>query len=169
VAEIGTICFQMIKGMIDHLRLVDEAQIAKAILRLLELEKTVVEGAGAVPLAAAADRSLGLEGKKVVLLLCGGNIDVTIISRVIERGLAADGRLCRITAAITDRPGGLAQLTKTIAASGASIKEVHHDRNFGPADIARVYVSCVLETRDFDHIREIEAALRADGFEFAIT
>ena len=75
----------------------------------------------------------------------------------------------RIAAAITDRPGGLAQLTKTIAASGASIKEVHHDRNFGPADIARVYVSCVLETRDFDHIREIETALRADGFEFTIT
>jgi threonine dehydratase len=166
VAEIGTLCFDMIKGMIDQLILVDEAQIAKAIVQLLELEKTVVEGAGAVPLAAAADRSLGLEGKKVVLLLCGGNIDVTLISRIIERGLAADGRLCRITAAITDRPGGLAHLAKSIAAAGASIKEVHHDRNFGPPDISRVYVSTVLETRDFDHIAEIEAALRADGFEF---
>jgi threonine dehydratase len=168
VAEIGTLCFQMIKGMIDQLCLVDEAQIAKAILRLLELEKTVVEGAGAVPLAAAADKSLGLEGKKVVLLLSGGNIDVTLISRIIERGLAADGRLCRITAALSDRPGGLAQLAKTIAASGASIKEVHHDRNFGPADISRIYVSCVLETRDFDHIRELEASLRVDGFEFTV-
>jgi threonine dehydratase len=168
VAEIGSLCFQMIKGLIDQLRLVDEAQIAKAILRLLELEKMVVEGAGAVSLAAAADRSLGLEGKKVVLLLCGGNIDVTLISRIIERGLAADGRLCRITAVITDRPGGLAQLAKTIAACGASIKEVHHDRNFGPADIARVYVSCVLETRDFDHIGEVESALKAEGFEITL-
>ncbi len=168
VAEIGKLCFDMIKGMIDQLVLVDEPQIAKAIVRLLELEKTVVEGAGAVPLAAASDRSLGLEGKKVVLLLCGGNIDVTLISRIIERGLAADGRLCRISATITDRPGGLAHLTKPIAATGASIKEVHHDRNFGPPDISRVYVSCVLETRDFDHIAEIEAALRADAFEFTI-
>jgi threonine dehydratase len=168
VAEIGTLCFEMIKGMIDELRLVDESQIAKAIVRLLELEKMVVEGAGAVSLAAASDRTLGLEGKKVVLVLCGGNIDVTLISRIIERGLAADGRLCRITAAISDRPGGLAQIAKTIAAAGASIKEVHHDRNFGPADISRVYVSCVLETRDFDHIEEIEAALRADGFEFSV-
>jgi threonine dehydratase len=173
VAEIGSLCFQMIKGMIDRVHLVDEAQIAKAILRLLELEKTVVEGAGAVPLAAIANRSpngnsLGLEGKKVVLVLCGGNIDVTLISRIIERGLAADGRLCRITAAVTDRPGGLAHLAKVIAACGASIKEVHHDRNFGPPDIARVYVSCVLETRDFAHIKEIEAALRKEGFEISI-
>jgi threonine dehydratase len=146
--------------------LVDEAQIARAVLRLLEFEKTVVEGAGAVPLAAAVEPSLRLSGKKVVLCLAGGNIDVTLISRIIERGLAADGRLCRIIASISDRPGGLAHFTSVLAATGASIKEVTHDRNFGPADVYRVTVSCVLETRDFAHIHEVHGALKRAGIEF---
>jgi threonine dehydratase len=146
--------------------LVDEAQIAQSVLRLLELEKTVVEGAGAVPLAPLMDKSLGLVGKKVVLCLCGGNIDLTTINRVIERGLSADGRLCRIVAHISDRPGGLANLTAMLAATGASIKEVTHDRNFGPADVSRVKVVCILETRDFDHAREVHGALKAAGIPF---
>ena len=103
-------CFEIVRRVMDELVMVDEAQIATAVLRLLELEKTVVEGAGAVPLAAAmgpALKSLGLAGKKVVLCLCGGNIDVTLISRIIERGLAADGRLCRVVAS-AQRPPRLA-------------------------------------------------------------
>jgi threonine dehydratase len=152
--------------VVERIVLVDEAQIARSILRLLEYEKTVLEGAGAVPLAAVmppGTRELGLEGKKVVLVLCGGNIDVTLIARVIDRGLAADGRLCRLVAHILDRPGGLAQLTALLASTGASVQEVFHDRHFGPADVARVSVTCVLETRDFDHIRQIEQALRDAG------
>ncbi len=159
VAEPGKLCFEIAKNVIDQLLVVDEAQIALSILRLLELEKTVVEGAGAVPLAAVMDPAVDLRGKKVVLLLCGGNIDVTMISRVIERGLAADGRLCRFTVAISDRPGSLASLTTVLAATGASIKEIVHDRHFGPADVARVAVTCLLETRDAAHIAEVRAAL----------
>jgi threonine dehydratase len=176
VAQVGEVCFPIIKKVMDRLVLVDEAQIARAILRLLELEKMAVEGAGAVPLAALTGAgtgagsakgaaSLGLAGKKVVLCLSGGNIDLTLISRIIERGLAADGRLCRIVVGISDRPGGLARLTAVLAATGASIKEVSHDRNFGPADVAVVRVAAVLETRDFDHIRQVHEALRAAGIE----
>ncbi len=165
VAELGQECFEPIRQTMDDLVMVDEAQIASAVLRLLELEKTVVEGAGAVPLAAAMMRSLGLEGKKVVLCLTGGNIDVTVISRVIERGLAYDGRLCRIILYISDRPGSLAQLLAVIAQTGASIKEVSHDRSFGPADVARVAVSVVMETRDAAHIRELQQTLKARGYE----
>jgi threonine dehydratase len=166
VAEIGKLCFEIARKFVDQTVLVDEAQIARAVLQLLELEKTVVEGAGAVPLAAMTGGELaGLAGKKVVLCLCGGNIDATLISRVIERGLAAEGRLFRLDASISDRPGSLARFLAVIADTGASIKEVEHDRNFGPADVALVAVSCVLETRDAEHIRQVREAVRAGGFE----
>lgn len=163
VAQVGTLCFEIAKNVVDDVILVDEAQIANSVLRLLELEKTVVEGAGAVPLAAVRNPSLNLAGKKVVLILSGGNIDVTMIARVIERGLATDGRLCRFVVQISDRPGSLAQLTSILARTGASVKEIYHDRSFGPADVARVSVVCVLETRDADHIRQIENTLRQEG------
>jgi len=149
VAEGGKLCFQIIQKLVDQVILVDEGQIALSVLRLLELEKTVVEGAGAVPLAAAMDKSMGLAGKNVVLVLCGGNIDVTTIARVIDRGLAAEGRLCRVFARLLDRPGALANLSAILASTGASIQDVSHDRHFGPADVARVAVVCTLETRDF--------------------
>jgi threonine dehydratase len=164
VAEVGRMCFEVIREKVDQVVLVDEEQIALSILRLLEMEKTVVEGAGAVPLAAALRaRELGLEGKKVVLVLCGGNIDVTLVSRIIERGLAADGRLCRIVAQISDRPGSLAKLLSIIAATGASVKEVEHDRHFGTRDVALVSVVCTVETRDLLHINELADRLHDAG------
>ena len=166
VAEVGRLCFEIAREVIDRLLLVDEAQIARAVLRLLELEKTVVEGAGAVPLAAAMEPAFDLAGKRVVLLLSGGNIDVTVISKIIERGLALDGRLCRVTCRISDRPGSLARLLGVLAATGASVKEVDHDRQFGPADVALVNLRCILETRDAAHITEIEHALTAAGIVF---
>jgi threonine dehydratase len=166
IAEVGQLCFNISRTVVDELLLVDEARIAQAVLRLLELEKMVIEGAGAVPLAAAMQPSLNLAGKKVVLVLSGGNIDVTMISRIIERGLAADGRLTRFTAYVSDRAGSLASLLGIIAATGASIKEVFHDRNFGPADVARVAIRCIVETRDFEHIRQLHEALGAAGVEF---
>lgn len=169
IAEIGGLCFEIARDVVDDLVMVDEAQIAMAVLRLLELEKTVVEGAGATPLAAAMGRSLGLEGKKVVLCLCGGNIDLTVVSKVIEHGLAADGRLCRVVARMSDRPGSLARLAGVLAATGASVKEVYHDRNFGPADVGSVAIACVLETRDFSHIDEIKTALDGAGIRFNLT
>jgi threonine dehydratase len=168
VAEVGKLCFEIAQKVIDELVMVDEAQIALSILRLLELEKAVIEGAGAVPLAAAMARSLSLEGKKVVLCLCGGNIDVTTISRVIERGLVADGRMCRVTATISDRPGSLARLATVLSSTGASVKDVEHDRNFGPRDVGNVSVAFTLETRDADHIGEVRAALDAAGIQFQI-
>jgi threonine dehydratase len=166
VAQVGKLCLDLIQRHVDEILLVDEAQIAKAVLRLLEMEKTVVEGAGAVPLAAAWDPELGLAGKKVVICLSGGNIDTTLISRIIERGMAADGRLCRIVAHISDRPGSLARLLTLIAETGASIKEVSHDRSFGPADVARVAVACILETRDAQHIQELHETLRQQRIDF---
>jgi threonine dehydratase len=168
VAEVGKLCFEIAREVMDQLLLVDEAQIARSVLRLLELEKTVVEGAGAVPLAAAMDPAVDLANKKVVLLLTGGNIDVTLISKIIDRGLAADGRMCRIVARMADRPGSLARLTAILAATGASVHEVSHDRQFGPADPGMVGIVCVLETRDEEHIREIQKALREAGIEFDV-
>jgi threonine dehydratase len=166
VSQVGDLCFEIIRGAIDQLVLVDEVQIATSILRLLELEKTVVEGAGAAALAGAISCGPMLSGKKVVLCLTGGNIDLTVINRVIERGLAAEGRLCRIRASISDRPGSLAAFLALIASTGASIKEVTHDRNFGPADVSLTGVIAVLETRDFDHVRQIHEALRSAEIPF---
>jgi threonine dehydratase len=168
IAEVGKLCFEIAKQVVDDLVMVNEAQIAMSVLRLLELEKTVVEGGGAVPLAAALQRSMSLEGKKVVLCLCGGNIDVTLISKIIERGLALDGRLCRVVTQMSDRPGSLARLAGVLAATGASVKEVYHDRNFGPADVGSVVIAAVLETRDFAHIEQIKAALREAGISFQV-
>ena len=168
IAEVGKICFEIAKHVVDDLVMVNEAQIAMSVLRLLELEKTVVEGAGAVPLAAALQRSMSLEGKKVVLCLCGGNIDVTLVSRIIERGLAADGRLCRVVTQMSDRPGSLARLASVLASTGASVKEVYHDRHFGPADVGAVAIAAVLETRDFAHIEQIKTALREAGITFTV-
>ena len=167
VAEVGQLCFDLARKLVDRVVLVDEIAIAKAVLRLLELEKMVVEGAGAVGLAAMMNRqSLGLvelEGKKVVLVLCGGNIDVTTISRVIDRGLAGDGRLAHITADIQDRPGALARVLAIVAEAGGSIVEVRHDRHFGPPDVALVRVFLTIETRDHEHIAALERALAVAG------
>ena len=168
IAGGGKLCFQIIQSLVDRVILVDEGQIALSVLRLLELEKTVVEGAGGVPLAAAMDKSMGLAGKNVVLVLSGGNIDVTTISRIIDRGLAADGRLCRVYARLLDRPGALAGLSAILAATGASIQDVSHDRHFGPADIARVVVVCTLETRDAEHITEIRVTLQEKGIDATV-
>jgi threonine dehydratase len=160
VAQVGELSFEIARNVVDDVMLVDEAEIARSILRLLELEKALVEGAGAVPLAAAMQPSFNLAGKKVVLCLCGGNIDMTLLSHIIERGLAADGRLCRIVAHLSDRPGSLAHLTKVLASTGASVIDIHHDRHFTPADVGTVNVHCTLETRDAAHIAEVHAALR---------
>jgi threonine dehydratase len=133
----------------------------------MELEKSVVEGAGAAPLAAILPGSTKLHdlaGKNVVLCLCGGNIDLMILHRLIETGLVADGRLVCFTATISDRPGGLAQLAKVIGDCGASIQEITHDRAFAGPDVTAVNVRCTVETRDRAHIDELFAKLTAAGF-----
>jgi len=164
VALLGTLPFESLQKVVDEVVTVDEANIALAILRLIELEKSVVEGAGAAPLAAfLAGKLDGLKGKCVVLALCGGNIDLTMLDRVIEVGLVADGRLTRFTVSIADRPGGLARLAEVIASTGASVKEIVHDRAFSGPDLSAVRVVCVVETTGHDHVRELHAALAKAG------
>lgn len=162
VAEVGHNAFPLLREHLDRLILIDEDALALAILRLVELEKSVVEGAAATPLAPfLADDVPELAGRTVVLTLCGGNIDPTVLSRVIECGLVADGRLVRFTAQISDRPGGLAHLTNLIAEVGASVQQISHDRAFSGPDISKVTVQCTVETRDRDHIEELYEKLRS--------
>lgn len=163
---VGANAFDTVAGRVERVVLVDEAALARAVLRLVELEKGVVEGGGAAPLAAMLSGALeDLRGRRVVLVLAGGNIDPTILSRVIEHGLVVDGRITRFTAVIADRPGGLARLATAIGELGGSIKEVHHERAFGSADISIVQVQCVVETRDRDHAAELVRGLRRRGIE----
>jgi threonine dehydratase len=164
IPQVGSNAFQIAKPLVDLAVTVTEEQIALAILRLVELEKSVVEGAAATPLAACMSGKLkDLAGKRVVLLLCGGNIDPNVLSRVIERGLVADGRLGRFTAVISDRPGGLADLAAQIASTGASIKQILHDRAFASPDVSAVNVLCTVETRNHQHLAELRALLKSHG------
>ena len=166
IPQVGGNAFAIACEHVDQTVTVTEEQIAIAILRLIELEKTVVEGAGATPLAAILSGKLpDLADKRVVLPLCGGNIDPNILSRVIERGLVADGRLCRFTAVISDRPGGLAVLSKQIAAAGASIKQIVHDRAFTSSDVSMVNVLCTIEARNREHFEQVRARLKERGIE----
>lgn len=163
---VGANAFDIARPLVDDVVLVDESQIALAILKLLELEKGVVEGAGAAPVAAMLSRKLDrLKGKRVVLVLCGGNIDPAVLDRVIDFGLVADGRIVRFSAEISDRPGGLAAFTEVIAAAGAGVKQIVHERLFTSADVSKVTVVCTLETRDIDHADSVLHALRQAGFE----
>jgi threonine dehydratase len=164
IPQVGTNAYNVAHSLVDRCLLVSEEQIAVSILRIVELEKGVVEGAAATPLAACISGQLPeLAGKRVVLLLCGGNIDPNVLSRVVERGLVADGRLARFTAVISDRPGGLADLTAQIASCGASIKQVVHDRAFAGSDVSAVHVLCTVETRDHKHLAEVRERLKSHG------
>ena len=162
---VGSNAFALARRCVDETVIVSEDAIALAILRMLELEKTVVEGAGAAPLAALMSGKLPqLAGKRVALIVGGGNIDPAILSRIIEKGLVHDGRLARFTAVISDRPGGLAELCRVIASCGASIKDITHDRAFSGPDVRAVHAVCTVETRDRAHIATLRQALRKGGF-----
>ncbi len=164
IAQVGSNAFAVARSLVDKVVIVTEEQIAVSILRIVELAKGVVEGAAATPLAACLSGQLPeLAGKRCVLLLCGGNIDPNVLSRVVERGLVTDGRLSRFTAVISDRPGGLADLTTQIASSGASIKQVVHDRAFAGSDVSAVHVVCTVETRNREHLAELRERLRENG------
>jgi threonine dehydratase len=166
---VGANAFALARTRVDRVVQVTEKAIALAILRMIELEKSVVEGAAATPLAAMMSGVLPeLRGKKVVLVVCGGNIDPAILSRVIDQGLVHDGRMTRFTVVISDRPGGLAALSRVIAESGASFKDIEHDRAFSGPDISAVNAVCTVETRDHDHIRALHRALRKNGFPLVV-
>ena len=166
VGKVGVVPMTVAAQLVDRMVTVSEEELSLAILRLAELEKSVVEGAGAAPLAACMDTKLPhLKGRNVVLLLTGGNIDPMILNRVLERGLVLDGRLCRFKARVSDRPGSLAQLTHIIASTGASVKEITHDRAFSGPDVTSVHVLCTVETIDRPHVAQLFDLLRTNGIE----
>lgn len=165
VGRVGELSFALAAPRLDRVVTVGEEQFSLAVLRLAELEKSVVEGAGAAALAGCmVGRLPELAGRRTALVLTGGNIDLAVLGRVIEHGLVVDGRLCRFTTTISDRPGGLAKLAQQIAAAGASVKEITHDRAFCGPDISAVSVLCTVETSDREHIAELYRKLREAGF-----
>jgi threonine dehydratase len=166
VLKMGENSFALARQYVDEVITLDEHQVAVAILRLLELEKAVVEGAGAIALAACLNHSFPqLKDRNVVLPLTGGNIDTNVLGRVLERGLASDGRLCRFSAVISDRPGGLARFTAILAEEGASVVDIAHDRAFASDNINLVTIHCVVETRDARHIETLKNRFEREGFQ----
>ena len=159
----GELTFEHVRRVVDEIVTVSEEEIASAILYLLEREKTVVEGAGAVGVAALMNRKVRLEGRRVVAVISGGNIDVNVIARVIERGLVRDGRLVRIDVALLDKPGQLARVSQVIAAHRANVIEVHHSRAFSDR-FGDTILQLTMETRGLDHVEEILRALRERGY-----
>jgi threonine dehydratase len=164
VKRVGEHTLEIVKRYVDDIGLVDEEEIAEAILILLEREKTVAEGAGAVGLAALISRRLGLEGKRVGVVLSGGNIDVNVVSRIIERGLVKSGRMMRVRVTVPDVAGALAQVTRAVADTRANVLHIHHDRAFFDIQLGETAIELVLETRGFDHVDEVNAALDRAGF-----
>ena len=160
----GDLTCEMVKQYVDEVVTVSEDEIAAAILALLEKQKVVAEGAGAVSVAAAMFRKVPVEGRKVVCIVSGGNIDVNILSRVITRGLIAAGRKTVLSIALEDKPGQLLGVSEIVSRCGANVVSVIH----GNSDVNTAVTSCVLtiglETRDFAHIEEVRKALSEAGF-----
>jgi threonine dehydratase len=164
VQRIGDLTFPLIEEYVDDIVVVEEEEIARAVLLLLEHERTVVEGAGAIPLAALVSGRISLGSDDVVAaVLGGGNIDVNMIARIIERGLVVDGRMARLIVTVRDRPGSLAELSKIVGDLGANVLEIRHRRAFADLTVGDVEVVMHLETRGKEHVREIVAALEAFG------
>ncbi|KAG2530348.1 hypothetical protein BBI17_001944 [Phytophthora kernoviae] len=162
---VGSNAFEIARKYVDKVVTVSERAIALSVLRLVEMEKVVVEGGGATSLAALIDNKLPeLKGKRVVLPLTGGNIDTPVLGRVIDRGLAADGRLVRFVATVSDRPGGIAQLTGFLRDFGVSVKDIYHERAWVHASISHVAVKCVVETQSNEHALELKQRLEEQGY-----
>ena len=164
VRRVGEHTFDLARRHADRVVTVAEEEIANAILLLLEIEKTVVEGAGAVPLAALANRRVDLEGRTVALVISGGNIDVNVIARIIERGLVKDGRLVRLRVRLRDRPGALARLTALVAEARANVLRIEHDRAFSRAPVGDTEVELTLETSGPPQIEAIKRHLAEAGY-----
>jgi threonine dehydratase len=164
VRAVGAMPLELVKNYVDDIVTVNEGQIANAVLTLLEVEKTVAEGAAAVPLAALLNKKVSLADKNVGLIVSGGNIDMNLISRIIETGLIQDGRLGRFTVVISDRPGSLARLAQRVADLGANILQIDHSRGFGQTAIGETEVELILETSGAEHIQRIYDTLRAEQF-----
>jgi threonine dehydratase len=163
IKRVGQINFDMVQKYVDDVITVEENEIANAVLLLLEMEKVVAEGAGAVPLAGLLNRKVPLEGLKVLLLISGGNIDVNILGKIITRGLGMEGRIAQMTVRIKDLPGSLTSALEIIKSLQANILEITHHRFDSLAPFGLVDVSITLETKGHAHIHHIEEALQKAG------
>ena len=164
VKKPGDLTYEICSKYVDEIVTVSDDEISAAILALMEQHKLVTEGAGAVAVAAAMFGKIDLKGKKAVCLLSGGNIDVTILSRVIKRGLIMSGRNCQLMIELMDKPGQLKNVSRIIADLGGNVTSVHHERANEGSDVNGCYLRIVLETRNFEHIQQIRQALTDFGF-----
>lgn len=160
----GSVTYPLVKKYVDEIVTVDEEEIANAILLLLEKEKTLAEGAGAVTTAAVIQGKIPASGKKVGVFVGGGNIDVSVLSRIIERGLVKDGRLVRLRIHLPDHPGALHRLTGVIAEQKANIVETQHNRAYYGVLLGDTVIDITMETRGPEHVAELSAALDAAGY-----
>ena len=164
VKQPGDLTYEICQKYVDEIVTVTDDEISAAILALMEQHKLVTEGAGAVSVAAAMFGKVDIKGKKVVCLLSGGNIDVTILSRVINRGLLMSGRTSQLTIELVDKPGQLKDVSRIISDLGGNVISVHHERANEGSDVNGCYLRIVLETRNFEHIHQIQTALLEAGF-----
>ena len=164
VKKPGSLTYELCSKYVDEIVTVNDDEISAAILALMEQHKLVTEGAGAVAVAAAMFGKIDLQGKKAVCLLSGGNIDVTILSRVINRGLLMSGRTCQLMIELVDKPGQLKNVSRIIAELGGNVISVHHERANEGSDVNGCYLRLVLETGNFEHIAAIKKALSDFGF-----
>jgi len=160
----GDLTYELCRKYVDNIVTVTDDEISAAILALMEQHKLVTEGAGAVAVAAAMFGKVDIAGKKVVCLLSGGNIDVTILSRVIKRGLLMSGRSAQLMIELVDKPGQLKNVSRIIADLGGNVTSVHHERANEGSDVNGCYLRIILETRNFEHIEQIKKALSDFGF-----
>ena len=164
VKKPGTLTYELCSKYVDKIVSVTDDEISAAILALMEKQKLVTEGAGASPVAAVMFNKVDVKGQKVVCVLSGGNIDVTILSRVISRGLVMSGRSCQLLIELVDKPGQLKNVSRIIADLGGNVTEVHHERSGGNTEVNGCFLRVSLETRNFEHIEEIKKALKDFGF-----
>ncbi len=159
----GDLTYEMVNNYVDDIALVTEDEISSAILALIEKQKMIAEGAGAVSVAAAMFNKFPIQGKKVVSLISGGNIDVTSLSRVIERGLMKSGRIATLLIELADKPGQLKDVSRIIADCGGNVTGVHYERG-GTESINGCFLRMELEIRNYEHVEQITQALKAEGF-----
>ena len=167
VKEPGEHTFDLCSKYVDGIVTVSEDEISTAILTMIEHQKLIAEGAGAVSVAAVLFNKIPVKGKKVVCMVSGGNIDVTILSRVIKRGLLKSGRSCSLNIELLDKPGQLKAVSRIIADLGGNVISIHHERANEMSDINGCFLRVVLETRNFDHINQIKSALTDAGYKLA--
>lgn len=164
VKEPGDLTFELISKYVDDIVTVNDDEISAAILALIEHHKMVAEGAGAVSVAAAMFGKIPTDGKKVCCIVSGGNIDVTILSRVIRRGLQMSGRNYLVTLELVDKPGQLTQVSSIISKLGGNVISIHHERSNEGSDVNGCFLRIQIETRNFDHINQIKKELTNAGF-----